>query len=278
MSTFVSAQNLMMGLLGNKYGEDAVAQAVVAGAYRTFKVVDATNASKTLTTPANLVSMYSTTYQALTGATAVATGRRLLQSTMTPAQLQNIFGAVADVLSSTNQQVQQVVNTATEAAADPSSTVDTANLMVTVSKMATVQQQSLASDISALATTFAASPTTDELPSLQDSYSGTALEARLAAVNIDEAAVESAMDSLNQSALVPAESPKSLAWVAGPVIGASAFIAACGALYWWFTKHRAAQATNTKDKYMDTMAEARSEGLDGGTPREGSARAQAALN
>eukprot|EP00882_Tetradesmus_deserticola_P028007 GHRQ01031169.1.p1 GENE.GHRQ01031169.1~~GHRQ01031169.1.p1 ORF type:complete len:693 (+),score=168.67 GHRQ01031169.1:263-2080(+) len=168
MSTFVSTQNLMMGLLGNTYGTDAVAQAVVAGAYRTFKMVDATNASETLTASANLVSLYSTTYAAITSDPAVTTGRHLLQSTMTSAQLQNIFGAVANVVSSTNQQVQQVVNTATVAAADPSSTVDTSNLMVSVSKMAAVQQQSLASDVGTLATEFAANPTTDQINSLQE--------------------------------------------------------------------------------------------------------------
>jgi hypothetical protein len=170
MSTFVSTQNLMMGLLGSTYGPDAVAQAVVTAAYSTFKAVDATNASKTLTTKDNLVMLYSATYQALTGASASASapGRHLLQSTLTPAELQNIFGAVANVVSSTNQDVQQVVNTAAAAAADPSSTVDTSNLMVTVSKMAAVQQQSLASDIGNLATSFAASPTTTTITTLQD--------------------------------------------------------------------------------------------------------------
>jgi hypothetical protein len=161
MSTFVSTQNLMMGLLGSHVGPDAVAQAVVAAAYRTFKAVDSTNASKTLTAKDNLVSLYTATYEALTGAAVSAPGRHLLQSALSSAQLQSIFGAVANVVSSTNQEVQQVVNTASAAAADPTTTVDTSNLMVTVSKMATVQQQSLASDIGTLATQYAADPTTN---------------------------------------------------------------------------------------------------------------------
>jgi hypothetical protein len=168
MSTFVSTQNLMMGLLGAKYGADAVAQAVVAATYRTFKAVDPVNAASTLTNKTHLVSLYSTTYQGLTGASAVTSGRHLLQSTMTPAQLQNIFGAVANTVSATNTQVQQLVNTATVAAADPTSTVDTSNLMLDVSKMATVQQNSLASDITELATTFAANPSTTPITTLED--------------------------------------------------------------------------------------------------------------
>lgn len=173
MSTFVSTQNLIMGLVGSSYSADAVAQAVVAATYRTFKEKDATNASKTLTTSANLVSLYSATYQAVTGSTASTAGRHLLQSSaLTPTQLQNIFGAVANVVSSTNTQVQQVVNTATEAAGDPSSTVDTFNLMVSVSKMAAVQQESLAADISSLATNFAANPNTTDITTLQSVSAG----------------------------------------------------------------------------------------------------------
>jgi hypothetical protein len=167
MSTFVATQNLMMGLVGTKYGADAVAAAVVSATYRTFKAVNPDNAAKTLTNQTHLVSLYRTTYQGLTG-TAVTAGRHLLQSTLTPEQLGNIFGAVADVVSSTNTQVQQVVNTATAAAADPTSTVDTSNLMVDVSKLAAVQQQSLASDISSLATTFAANPSTTPITTLQN--------------------------------------------------------------------------------------------------------------
>jgi hypothetical protein len=300
MSTFVSTQKLMLGLLGEKYTHDEVAKAVVDAAYRTFKAVDASNAATTLVNKTNLVSLYGATYQALTGTPVVApaaiasntaaastgntaagnapattgntaadntaaatsgnaaagntaannagsaaadntaaattgnaaadntaannagsaaadntaaattdnaaadntaannagsaaadntaaaadgnaaadntaannagsTGRRLLQSSsLTPEQLQNIFGAVARAVSSTNTQVQQLVESAKVAAADPASTVDTSDLMVSVSKMATVQQQSLASDISTLATDFAANPSTTPITTLQD--------------------------------------------------------------------------------------------------------------
>jgi hypothetical protein len=74
----------------------------------------------------------------------------------------------------------------------------------------------------------------------------------------------------------PAESSKNLDWVAAPVICGSAFIAACAAVFWWLNKRM--HATGNKDKYMDTMAVAASEGQDGATPREGLARAQATLN
>jgi hypothetical protein len=211
MSTFVSTQKLMMGLLGEKYTQVDVAKAVVDAAYRTFTTVDPTSAAKTLTKQTHLVSLYSATYQALTGTSAVvpstantgsnttntgsnatntssnatssgsnatntgsnatgtgSAGRRLLQSSsLTPEQLQNVFGAVASTVSSTNTQVQQLVDTATAVAADPTSTVDTSALMVDVSKMATVQQQSLASDISSLATSFAANPSTTPITALQ---------------------------------------------------------------------------------------------------------------
>jgi hypothetical protein len=166
MSTFVSTQNLMTGLLGNSYGEDTVAQAVVAAAYSTFMAVDSTNASKTLTTQEHLVSLYSAAYKTLT-ATSTASRRRML-SALSPTELQSLFGAVAGAVSTTNTQVQQVVNTAAAAAADPTITVDTSNLMVTVSKMATVQQESLASDISDLATSFVANPNAINISSLQN--------------------------------------------------------------------------------------------------------------
>lgn len=161
MSTFVSTQKLMLGLLGSKYSEDDVAKAVVEAAYSTFKAVDAVNAAHTLTNKTNMVSMYMTTYKALKGSSSGATGRHLLQAALTDDQLGNIFGAVANTVSATNTQVQTAVTAATQAAADPTSTVDASALMVTVSQMAAVQQQSLAADVGTLATTFATDPSTD---------------------------------------------------------------------------------------------------------------------
>jgi hypothetical protein len=114
---------------------------------------------------------------------------------------------------------------------------------------------------------------------LLQEYSGAALNNRLAAVNIDRAAVESALAAMDPApAPAPAELSKNLDWVAAPVVGGCAFVAACAAVFWWLNKHRHAQATGTKEKYMDTMAEAAAKGQDGATPREGSARAQATLN
>jgi hypothetical protein len=161
MSTFVSTQKLMLGLLGEKYTHDEVAKAVVDAAYRTFKTVDAGNAAKTLVHKANLMSLYSATYKSLTSLTRApsSSGRHLLQATLTDAQLDSLFGAVASAVSSTNTQVQTVVAAATAAAADPTSTVDTSAMLVDVSKMATVQQESLAKEVGTLATTFAADPT-----------------------------------------------------------------------------------------------------------------------
>jgi hypothetical protein len=174
MSAFVSSQNLMLGLLGKGYTEDAVAQAVVSAAYSTLKSVDATDASKTLTNQNHLVAMYSAAYKALTCPAAAANRRRMLAA-LSDADLQSLFGAVAGAVSSTNTQVQQVVETAKVAAADPtSSTIDTSNLMVSVSKMAVVQHESLAADITQLATSFAANPSTAiDMSSLQNVSAGT---------------------------------------------------------------------------------------------------------
>jgi hypothetical protein len=394
MSTFVSTQKLLLGLLGEKYTHDKVAQAVVDAAYRTFKAVDASNAATTLVNKTNLVSLYSATYQALTGTPVVApaaiasntaaastgntaadntaaattgiaaadntaaksagntaagntaaattgntaadntaaaangnaaadntaannagsTGRRLLQSSsLTPEQLQNIFGAVARAVSSTNTQVQQLVESAKVAAADPASTVDTSDLMVSVSKMATVQQQSPASDISTLATNFAANPSTTSITTLQDvsvaelaapthsftivlhhrlaaptiasiacntkcfqhitkccvcaplttpllsphlllqAYTGDALTTRLAAVQIDKAAVESAMESAVPAPTpvppTPAPKAKSLGWAAAPVVGGCALVALVAAVGFWIAKRRAAQGWDAQ--YVD---------------------------
>jgi hypothetical protein len=116
-------------------------------------------------------------------------------------------------------------------------------------------------------------------------YSGDALATKLAAVPIDRAAVESAMASVlpstTESAPVEAGATN-LAWIAGPIVGGVAFFVLLGAGYWWLRQRRAAQATQGKDQYMDTMAEARTS-LDGATPREGGSasglpRAQASLN
>jgi hypothetical protein len=115
MSTFVSTQNLMTGLLGNSYGEDTVAQAVVAAAYQAFKAMDATDASKTLTMQSHLVSLYTATYKALTGSSSAASRRRML-SALSPTELQSLFGAVAGAVSSTNTQVQQNRQQLTQAA------------------------------------------------------------------------------------------------------------------------------------------------------------------
>jgi hypothetical protein len=141
MFTFVSTQKLMLGLLGEKYTHNEVAKAVVDAAYRTFKTVDAGNAAKTLVHKANLMSLYSAAYKALTALTRSpsSSARHLLQTALTEAQLDSIFGAVASAVSTTNTQVQAVVDTAAAAAADPTSTVDTSDLMVSVSKMATMQ-------------------------------------------------------------------------------------------------------------------------------------------
>jgi hypothetical protein len=163
MSTFISTQKLMAGLLGDTTNEDAVAKAVVAAAYNTIKAVDTTDASKTLTNKKNLITLYNATYYALSNAMPAAGSRHLLQAAAGPtaAQLADLFGAVANTVSSTNTQVQQVVTTATTAAADTNSTIDTSDLLVNVSKVAAVQQDSLASDIGNLATQFAADPTTN---------------------------------------------------------------------------------------------------------------------
>jgi hypothetical protein len=114
--------------------------------------------------------------------------------------------------------------------------------------------------------------------SLQE-YTGPALNTKLAAVNIDRAAVESAMTTMvPPPAAAPAESSKNLDWLAAPVVGGCASVAVCAAVFWWLNKRKVAQESNSKDKYMDTMAAAASEGQDGSTPREGCARAQATLN
>ncbi|WIA35260.1 hypothetical protein OEZ86_003719 [Tetradesmus obliquus] len=161
--------------------------------------------------------------------------------------------------------------------------------MVTVSQMAAVQQQSLAADVGTLATTFATEPSTD-ITTLQNDYSGTALNTKLAAVTIDKATVESAMTAalptpapatdVTNTTTAPTrmEAIKSLAWVAGPVVGGVVLLAL---VWYWIAKRRAAQAIGMKP---EAGAEARgsAEGRDGSTPREawganGAPRAQASL-
>lgn len=121
--------------------------------------------------------------------------------------------------------------------------------------------------------------------SLLQSYSGAALANRLAAVPIDAAAVESAMVSTQPTTSDPVAAGSAstyYGWVAGPVIGGIAFFALLGAGYWWLHQRHAGQGVQAKSRYMDTMAEARTD-LDGATPREGGSstgvpRAQATLN
>jgi hypothetical protein len=120
------------------------------------------------------------------------------------------------------------------------------------------------------------------------SYNGPSLEAKLEAVKIDKSTVDSAMASVLPPTPVPTlptpeptsdvAAANSMAWVAGPVLGGVAFIAICGAAYWWLAR-RSAQATQRR--YHANTAEATSSAhtVPAGNPTEAasSARAQASL-
>jgi hypothetical protein len=149
-SAFTSAANLLAGLYGDSWhSQDQIAQQIVNATYHVMKHNHPRNASVALRTSNMLAAVYQHAYEA----TMPQNSRRsLLQTTVPSHKLSAVFQSVADTVASVNKVLESLVQQAQIYATAPTAkgTADAMALLTSISKLAAVQQDDLASSITAL--------------------------------------------------------------------------------------------------------------------------------